>query len=877
MTEATYGRYNTGADPDYGIVPAGMQRCYAADPLGTTIIAYEMGCRAGRATSSSPVDRMFITNTSSEAPNDVLGYTDTFTATNDMNHGGTGAGGGVVYERDLTTPLLMASGPMYGLGITSPTYSTAHGMIEAALIPSADNTWFYERGNGSSIPINQDGVGGFNQGHMTVWVRGEINVAPNTPTGVLPTGNLASTDLTPQLNSNFSDDNETLPNLDEWDYLNQLQIEVRRASDLVNMWTTGSLTATQTERDNRQVDRAYAGNPLVAGVTYQHRHRHSDRNGTWSAWSAWVSFTINAGGTVLMTTATPSGKQNLVNPGPLVSTWDHPNPLNADRYIVRIKNADGSVRHTMTQASPFTLSPTVADNGALSMTYAQTAFPNLPRGFSGTWEAQARDTGLAWSPWSAGKAFSINATPNIPTSLTPTGSQAMTQLPKISCAVTDPDDVGTALTVTAEIKRADTSVVTVTMIRNATTGLFEFQLTTTQVPTVQTVQWRAKASDGTSESAYSAYATFIWGSGPVVTIAFPTDEATIAVSGHTISWTVPSGGPQVKKAIQLWELVNSVRVLPAVIDTGDITDAVLNYTVPDNTYRTGKRYELVVTVTNSAPLSGSSVPLQFNAVFVAPEALTTFTATPAGLRAATGSTGLVLGWSPTDRADDFRGYDVYRRALGPAQTEGISGEFSAAVTEVAAGQIHLRRITAAAQTTFIDGNPAHGVVYEYEMRQVVQIGLDTLISDPIITQGFVLLDHVMLTHARYPDLYGVELRHRAGTGAFLNSKLSLDKRKVVPVGGKKGRSIRSPFLSWDDSGTFELITDQFKSADQRVRELTELVELGETCCLRDFLGLRRFVSIDAAEISRFSANRYQVTLAFSEEGFIEGEALEQAT
>jgi hypothetical protein len=105
----------------------------------------------------------------------------------------------------------------------------------------------------------------------------------------------------------------------------------------------------------------------------------------------------------------------------------------------------------------------------------------------------------------------------------------------------------------------------------------------------------------------------------------------------------------------------------------------------------------------------------------------------------------------------------------------------------------------------------------------------------------------------------------------LTSELKTDRKKNVPVGGKKGRSTASPFLSWDDSGSFEFTTDTHKTADQQLRELNEIVELGvRTLCLRDFTGLKRFVTLDGLKIDRFSVDRYKVSSSFSEEWFSEG-------
>lgn len=977
MAIARIGRYNTGSDPDAGIVSADTQRAFVIDPITQTLIVYSLGGHIGRATGTTVTGRFGIGDvTSGNAPGDRLGYTSTFSASTAMSYGGDGA----VYERDLTSPVLCQSGNAYSLVVTAPGASLYHGMIQAASNGSKDNQNFYDKTNTSSIPTNPIGGSAHYEGWLTLWATGEVQVAPNVPTGIAPAGTLVSTDVTPQMVSSFSDDNENLPNGGTYDELTYVQIKVRRKSDSVSFWDSGALAATSTEKANRQANKTYAGTTLVPGVTYQQQVRHKDKAGSWSAYSVWVDFTINAGGTVVTTASTPTGKQNSQTPGPFVAAWNHPNPLNTNAAIVRIRDASNNVLQTMSQASPYVTS--VASGGNISVPWANTGFTALARGGNGyKWQMQARDTGNAWSPWSASVAFSVNATPNTPSSLSPTGSTAVTSAPKLSASVTDPDDIATAVTTTIQILRADGTSVTRTMTYNATTKKYEYQTvigtnevqqitpggtisggtftvtvpanvrgaqttsapinwndTASQVqtkleamanvgagrvsvtggpissaaltitflmelsatdlsqitvtssltgtaPTItpstvtagvngdwagfQTLQWRARSSDGTSTSAFSAYATFLYGAGPAVTVTAPLDEASVTTGTYQLTWTVPSGGPQAKYRVQATEVDAFDVPVPNgySVDTGDVVSTNQFHTLTG--LRNGRRYTIVVTVTNATPLSGSSQPQQFNVAFTPPEALTGFTATPTSLQSATGSDAILLGWDYSTRpSDQFGGYDIYRRALGPA--EGIEENVSVA-TEIAAGRVHLRHIDEALQIAFVDGTVASGASYEYEITQTVIIGLDSLTSISSTAIAAADIDHVVLTAALEPETYGIELRHKSGRGAFLKSALQQDKKKARPVGARKGRTIASPFLSWNDSGTFELVSSRFATADEQIRRMHALVERGGTLCLRDFLGLKRYVSLDGYTEQRISRDRFVIDLSFSEEWFAEGE------
>jgi hypothetical protein len=134
-----------------------------------------------------------------------------------------------------------------------------------------------------------------------------------------------------------------------------------------------------------------------------------------------------------------------------------------------------------------------------------------------------------------------------------------------------------------------------------------------------------------------------------------------------------------------------------------------------------------------------------------------------------------------------------------------------------------------------------------------------------------LIDHAVLTAALEPETYGIELRAKAGKGAYLKSKLQQDKRKVRPVGARKGRTIASPFLSWTDSGSFELVSSRFGTADEQLRQMHALIERGGTLCLRDFMGLKRYLTLDDYDEQRVSRDRIIIGLGFSEEWFVEGE------
>lgn len=981
MADARIGYYNTGASPAYGSIAADTQIAYVPDPIGNTaLIFYEMGARIGRSGSTAGLTRFGIGNVNDGGdPSSLLGYTTYFQPTTQMVSGA----GGAAIVRDLFTPVLGRSKTAYALAMTSANQPLGFGAILKANYAGRVNYDYYTRANASSAFTDPIGgsvpTPGNEFGHIALWATGEINVAPNKPTGITPSGTIVSTDTTPVITANFSDDNENLPNGKTFDKLDWVRVQVRRKSDQVSFWGF-SYEPTDAEILARQSSIEYAGSALSAGVTYQVRVSHRDIAGAWSEYSDWTDFTINAGGTV--TAATPTGKQNSTTPGPFVGGWQHPNPLNADRVIVRIEDGQGNIVQTMSKSSPFTLSPTVASGENISIAWADTGFTALTRGRAYYFRMMARDTGTAWGnsdQWSNRIGFTINATPGVPVLYSPANAKTFGfSPPLIEVVASDKDDVTSTLTVTVEFVRHDGTTVQRTMSYNATTGRFEYtpvagtderQLITRsgtisggsftiQVPanfkggpfttvginwndnaatiegkiealanvgagnvmvtggpvsttnvtinfrnelggkdlgqivlnssltgggsitpstTVagvaqdyvstslsdtawnQALQWRARASDGVSTSDWSSYRAMTISQAPSVTLTSPTNGSTVTTATHRVTWTVNLGvQAKYRVVVEAVDAFGSPIVpTPYFLDTGDI--------VSTNTYhdianlRNGLDYLIFVEVVDAAGLRGvGGTPYQFSVAFTPPEAITNFVAGPKALQASTGDDAMGLNWTASQRPNTtFRYYELYRQTL---TEEGVRSPLTL-----------LRRIYEIAQTSFVDPFPIPGVVNEYTLYQTILIGLDEVTSLPAVANGSIDVDHVVLKSVKEPETYGVELRYKSGTAGFMVSRRTNDARKVRPVSGSVGRTIKSSYRAWEDSGTFEIVTDRFQTAAQVLARFEALDVNADTVCIQDFTGVRRFVTIDELQLTRFGTERAQLTIKVSEEYYVEGE------
>lgn len=981
MAVSSIGYKITGNAQAIVNVPAGVQIAYVPDPIGSAaIIFYEMGALLGRAGATAGVSRYGIGRVNTPGnPDDLLSYTTYFQPTTAM----TGPTGGAIVLKDLGSPVLGQSGLQYALVLANISQATTLGAIQKSVYTGRVNYDYYTKANLTSIPTNPIGgtvpTEGNEFGHLALWATGEVNVAPNTPTSITPSGTIVSTDTTPVITANFADDNETLPNGKSFDELRGVRVQVRRLSDQVLFWNY-QYEASDAETAARQSSIEYAGTALAAGVDYQVRVGHRDIAGSWSPWSDWTSFIINAGGTVVP--LTPSGKQNGQTPA-FTGSWSHPNPLNANAAIVRILDDAGNVVQTMSKSSPYTLSPTVASGGTITVPWANTGFTTLTRGKSYAAQMMARDTASAWGNsdrWSSSVSFTINATPGVPVVTSPANAQTYGYAPPtIEVSASDKDDATSGLTVTLEILRHDGTSVQRVMTYNATKNRFQYtpvvstderqlitragtitsgsftitvpanwkggpfttaaiqwndtaatiqtrlealanvgagnvfvsggpvsttnvtinffnelggkdlaqitvtsslvgggtitpsttqagvaqdyvQVTTTVVDWQQPIQFRAKAGDGTSESAWSAYKTMTVRKVPQVTLTNPADTDVVTTSTYRVQWVVNAGGPQVKYRVYVVAIDGSGVPLPSVylVDTGDVVSTNAFHDLAN--LRNNYSYQIFVEVVDGTGLRGQGgTPNIFTVTFTPPEAVTGFVAGSSALQASTGGDAIRLGWDASLRPNsDFRWYDIYRISL--AET---------AETRV---PVLLRRITEIGQTTWIDPFPASGVIYEYTLYQTIRIGLDDVQSIAATANGSVDIHNVVLKSVLEPESYGIELRYKSGSAGFMASRRNIDAKKIRPVAGKLGRTVRSQYRAWEDTGAFEIVSDRFGSATDRIAKFEALDENADTICLQTFDGLRRFVTIDEVGFDRFSTEHVVLTLKVSEEYYREGEA-----
>lgn len=839
-----FGRRVTTTDTDMGTIAPGGQRAYVPNRLTQTIIAYRMEMLGGKSAGfSAPRSRMGIgLSLDGGTPDNLLAVTSEFSPTADMTSGSNGT----VYGANLTAPLLMRPDD-YALVMTSRSASLEHAMRSAAGITANNEKFYYKTGLSSTFPTNPITGNPTTEGHMDLWVVAVTNTAPATPIDRVPVGDLVSTDLTPQLQSRFSDAEQTLPNGVTYDYLNQVQIAVRRKSDGVSFWNI-TYNATSTERDASFADIQYAGTALVAGVEYEWQTRHSDRAGAWSPWSTWLTFRVASAGSVARPSA-PSGRVNTLNGTALnmSALWTHAGGLSTNAVQARLKNAEGSILKTSAE-----IARTVANNGTISITWSESAFGTLTAGTKYFIEIRGRDTGNIWSPWSASQAFNTDARPTTPTGLSPANGAIVTGLPLLTALTSDADDATSGLRMTFEITRSDATKVTVTGTYNATTKRHEYRVTSTDLPSFQIFSVRAFADDTFLASSWSTANSITYAQGPVVTVTEPALNATIVTSTPRISWTTSE---QVQAVVRLYQQGSNRLLL-----TQTFNDTTTRSTVIPPTYLyNGVGYYVTVTVTDTLNLVGHSEAHTFTLQYPALEQVSGFVAYPRFIGHDAVASAIELNWDRTAyAASQFEGYDIFRVP--------VTG-----TDDPEEGTVFLRRIMSPMQNSFVDYHPRSGVGYEYVIRQNIRMGSDLLVSPDSVGQAQINLEGIVLAAALVPDTYRIDLRF-LGSGSGPDHELKMDQRQKVPIGARHGRTIRSRFRSWEDGGRFNVISDQFATAEQRITRIREAIANGKTFSYRDDKKRKRWVTITAYKEFDFR-ERYEVDIQVREEHFVEGENL----
>lgn len=829
---AFYGRRVTAGDTDYGEISQNQQRTSVYNKTTENGWGHTLGFWGGRTSGfGNPTVKVGVWTTSNLTPATRMAYHNGVVVST-LQTAGTNGQAYTVPVQNVNNALSPGSNAIkmyanvnYAIGLLPTGTMMSHAMVQAAYI-NGENEQFYHK-DGITTPADPNGYTySSNEGWISAWIEYEPNRAPSGAASS-PSGFITTT--TPTFSGSFSD-----PDSGYGDRITKLRILVQRVSDGVVMWDTGNTSTNATEQANFSFSRAYGGSALAAGVEYQWQIAVADSFDTWSAWSAISYFTVNGGG-IIASPNTPTGKQNSLQPTPFTATWSHASALAMNAVEVRIKQGAAIIKTSGTVAK------SVADGGAISATWTELfSTYALTWGVNYSWEMRGRDTGNLWSNWSSERTFATNNPPDVPYNLTPTNSTPSSSRPLLTATATDAD--GDNVTVKARIKNSDGTVLqTRTMTKSGNT--FTYQTTSTDLPSTATYKWDAYSYDGSlysgaqtveANATKSAEASFIYGSGPVVTITAPT--GTITTSTPVITWTTTD---QQKYQVVLTQSGS------VVYDTGIVTSAQQSHTIPSGIVRHGMSYSVTVTVTNSAPLSGSSPASTFTVSYTLPSSITGLHASAEYQQFDAKPSSIRLTWdASTDPA--FIEYLVSR-------SDGVD-------------EVVLARIPSQSQVVFIDYHPESGVEYTYSVVQVTLQGIDTLVSAPTTTTGRVELAHVVLA--------SVTNGAASRAGLRLDSDRSFDHHDDLVLEHAWGDSAPSAAYGTAQyqsfSGQFTLATDELANARDHMEALRSLWRSRATLSYRDERGRRFFCKISKFSEDDKRVQFYTVSLTLTEVNYREG-------
>lgn len=835
LTTVRYGRYSTSAESAIGTIVASANRACVFDSATQNVWIHTIGGVIRKDTTTDATVRygLYACNTSNQ-PTTRLGYTSSISVTSSTFSVRTAAVS-VADSSPTNAAIKLASGSLYGISILSTVAAIDHSMVTAASI-TATNESFYRRSSVTTVtdPFGTYGTGGnvvySTEGHMTVWAEGYLNVKPEVATGLSPSGSITST--TPTMIASFQDLNGAYGTssgngVDTGDRMTKYAIEVRTSgSATANIWSS-TYTATGTEQTNNAIARAWAGSTLTRGTTYEWRIQFFDEFNAAGDWTAWTSFTPASLGYVT-TDGSPTGKTESASPS-FAGKWTHQNSKSTNAVQLRLYDGSGVLlRDTGTITK--TVASSAAPGTSFTISWADTGFTtDLTWGASYQYEIRGRDTDGLWSDYSTPKrTFATNASPSIPASLSPTASTVYTSYPLLSCSATDSDDtVATGLEVSARIKdNSGTVLYTRAMTYNAGNGLWEYQTTGTDLASFATYRWDASAYDGTLYSGgvtssgsrtWSSEATFVYASGPTVTMVSPTDGGTVTSSSITVTWTTTG---QVRYKVDLYP--NNVTT--ALYASGWVISGTSSHVIPSGYIANGTDYDLVVTVENSTPLQGSSGIVDITASFTPPATLINVTsAAVKTVGTNPWSTAISVSWGQS--ADTgFQQY-IVRRSAG-------SGP-DAASTIVA-------RITAATTTTYTDYTPASGINYLYTVTQVSNSSGVLIESVAATTTNSVTFGGIMITAVgAAASTTQAAIRYTAER----DEERVLDEAVYQTLAGGVPQTIRS--RSRYRTITFDAVMpdDTYSTAAQKRTELVALDEADTIVCYRDNTGRKWFAKV----------------------------------
>lgn len=762
------------------------------------------------------------------------------------NNGGTNIQAGVTSTDRSFAPtndaMLLMPGEQYVVGFRAALADVAYAVIPGQTARQ------YRRTVSSGDPTDPfDAAGSAVLGTPAIYLVGTVNTAPDPPTLTAP-GNGAALNVTLMaFTGNFNDDDA----VDFGDVMRAYRLELREVGTETLLWQA-EYTADSAEKSTGAFNRLYEGSTLVGGKSYEWRAATADFSGTYSDWTAWRPFSINAIGAVSTDDVVqPVAKEESPSGITYDARWSHPSNLSANRVQVRIL-VNGTVIKTGPEVTK-TVGSTASPGTLFNIGAVEGGVGPLAWGVDYEYQVRARASNNLWSPYSARRAFGVNAIPTVPANLQPLSGTSSTTRPLLQLETSDADDdESTGLTVELRIKNASGSVLgTFTPVRNPDTDVWEHQTTNAvnQLASFGTYRFDARSFDGSVYSGYSAEHVFSYVDGPIVNFVLPSEGQVLATSTPTISWTVAN---QTKYRLLIYREGTS----RLVYDSREQVTAQNSHTVRAGYLKDGGNYDVVVAITNVSNQVGNSVRQSFSVVYAPPAALTGLQVSEAfgEFDPSDAPSGVLLSWDQSELSPgSFGGYVVTRRETGDDADDALV----------------LRTIRNVGQHRWVDWGPASNTQYTYAVGQIQRVGADTVQSAAVEDDAIVVFRTVVVASATRPAQRRAVLRW--DTSRSLDYR---DDRSQYQTWGATAPTILDGPVAYEEfAGDFLIARFLNDPVDPRAvfLALEGLFRGNEIVLVRDERGTRVFGKITAFAVNFRRAGHYGVRLRVTEHNFTEGQ------
>ncbi|MBS0336812.1 MAG: hypothetical protein JSS40_08390 [Proteobacteria bacterium] len=781
-------------------------------------------------------------------PGALLGKTAPFNPT---------SGGG-----DYAGPLVDASGnPTAAQLEAGQRFAIAFNVINGSIeYPNLSLTTVWKRQTTSGVPTNPLAPTLFESDYAFPAYADFTSTAAPTMAILTPVNGASVNTSAPTFSGTYADANNVAP---IYDKLAQYGFEVRLLGQTTLLWGGAAATfaASSGEQAANQWSRVYGGSALAGGSTYEWRARVADQTGTWSPWTVWNRFSVNALGQVDVSVATsPAAKvdtdSSLIAWG---GNWFHPQGLSANLAQVQILQ-DGLVLKLGAQAtpSPATVASSAVPGTAFTVPAASSGIGAIQPG-TYQYQLRARASDGQWSSWSAPDTFVINAPANVPSGIQPPSGAASTSRPLLEWFLSDPDpdDVpGADVQSEVELTRPNGSIINFTTLNYNTiekTGFYQLGATEMPAGSYGTYKVRVRAQDlsagALGYSAWSGQQTFDWVSGATVAISAPTEGQVVGTAAPTIAWTVTGGTQQrFQVTVYLEDHATPIR------SSGQVSSAVSAYTIPAGWLLNDTDYDLDVTVWDASNAKWVSLRRHFRVHYSAPDLVTGAQVSYVKARRDFEPSVAFVTWDYTNYPPgEFGGYVLRRREQGEALDDAIV----------------LQAISSAGQNQWRDHFIPGNTPCLYSISQLRRVGADVLESAPVDIEATLALNVATLSSAIDPEGVRAAMMWLDGDigGGFDRPE------QAYITWGSQGKEIliTSPadYGAERLSFTITVMNDTRGSMMDHFQDVRALMKAGHPLCLR-MEHERWFFRVDKWSWKRAGLGKRTISCSFKETGYVEG-------